>query len=106
LTGFGICAMDRNQAVEDLKHLILEHDLPGTDMALCGVLCPYCGKSDRIRELEAPARLGSRFSVGEAAHYAELWSTLAGMDGLLGVCKFCQNVLRMDGRRRAAPLYQ
>jgi len=97
--------MDRNQAVEDLQNLILEHDLPGTDMALFGVRCPYCGKSDRIRELEVPARLDSRFPADEAARYAELWSALVGADGMLGVCKFCRNVLRLDAKRRADPLY-
>jgi hypothetical protein len=100
------CAMDRNQAVEDLKHFILEHDLPGTDMALFGVGCPYCGKSDRIRELEAPGRLDSRFQADEASRYAELWSILAGADGLLGICKFCQNVVGLDGRQQAAALYE
>ena len=98
--------MDHNRAVEDLKHFILQHGLPHTDVGLFGILCPYCGKSDRIRELEAPARLDSCFPVDEAARYAERWSTLAGTDGLLGVCKFCQNVLQLDGRHRAAPLYQ
>jgi len=98
--------MDCNQAVEDLKHFILEHDLPDTDVALFGVLCPYCGKSDRIRELEVPGRLGSRFRADAAARYAELWSTLIGANGSLGVCKFCRNVLRLDGKQRAAPLYE
>jgi hypothetical protein len=98
--------MDRNQAVEEFKHFIMEHDLPGADMALFGVRCPYCGKSDRIRELEPPGRLESRFPVDQAARYAGLWSTLADADGRLAVCKFCRNVLALDGQQRAVPLYE
>jgi len=98
--------MDRNHAVELLKRFILEHDLPRTDMALFGILCPYCGKSDRIRELEAPLRINGAIHHEAAARYTELWSTLAASDELLGICKFCQNVLLLDGSRRAAPLYQ
>ena len=41
-----------NEAVEKLKTLVLTNGLPKTDMALFGIKCPYCGKSDRIRELE------------------------------------------------------
>jgi hypothetical protein len=98
--------MDRNQAVEELKHFILEHDLPRTDMALFGILCPYCGKSDRIRGLEAPLRLNGAIAPEAVTRYAELWNVLAAADELLGICKFCQNVLLLDRSRRAAPLYQ
>jgi hypothetical protein len=98
--------MDRNQAVERLKQFILEHDLPRTDMALFGILCPYCGKSDRIRGLEAPARLGGTIAQEAITRYAELWSVLTAADELLGICKFCQNVLLLDGGRRAVPLFQ
>jgi hypothetical protein len=98
--------MDRNQAVEELKKFILEHDLPATDMALFGVRCPYCGKSDRIRELEAPGRLDSRVPADQTARYAGLWGTLASAEGRLAVCKFCQNVLGLDDQQRAAALFE
>jgi hypothetical protein len=98
--------MDRNHAVELLKQFILEHGLPRTDMALFGVLCPYCGKSDRIRGLEAPPRLNGTIDQEAITRYARVWSVLAAADELLGICKFCQNVLLLDGSRRAIPLYQ
>jgi len=98
--------MERNHAIELLQHFILENDLPRTDRALFGILCPYCGKSDRIRELESPLRLNGTIDREAITRYAELWSVLAAADELLGICKFCQNLLLLDGSRRAAPLYQ
>jgi hypothetical protein len=98
--------MKRNHAVELLIQFILEHDLPRSDMALFGILCPYCGKSDRIRGLEAPPRLNGALEQEAITRYAELWSVLAAADEHLGICRFCQNVLLLDGSRRAVPLYQ
>ena len=46
--------MNNNEAVERLKLFAICHGLPQTDMALFGIKCPYCGKSDRIRALEKP----------------------------------------------------
>jgi hypothetical protein len=98
--------MDRNHAAELLKQFILAHDLPRTDMALFGILCPYCGKSDRICGLEAPPRLNGTIPPEAVVRYAELWRTLVAAEERLGLCKFCQNVLLLDGNRRALPLYQ
>jgi len=98
--------MDRNHAVELLQQLILEQGLPRTDMALFGILCPYCGKSDRILGLEAPQRLNGAIPHDAIARYAELWRTLAAAEERLGLCKFCRNVLLLDGNRRAVPLYE
>ena len=46
--------LNNNEAVERLKLFAICHGLPQTDMALFGIKCPYCGKSDRIRALEKP----------------------------------------------------
>ena len=53
--------METNEAAEVLKTFVLTHGLPKTDMALFGIKCPYCGKSDRIRELEEPDALTRRW---------------------------------------------
>ena len=98
--------MDRNHAVERMQQFVLEHDLPRTDTALFGVLCPYCGKSDRIHGLDAPQRLNGALAPEALAGYTELWKTLSAADGSLGLCRFCQNVLLLDGDRRARPLYE
>jgi hypothetical protein len=56
--------LETNEAVEELKKFVLEHSLPKTEMALFGILCPYCGKSDRIRQLENPQALAGRRIIG------------------------------------------
>jgi hypothetical protein len=98
--------MDRNHAAELLRQFILEHDLPRTELALFGIRCPYCGKSDRIHGLEAPGRVTGCLPDEAVARYTELWGALAAGDERLGLCRFCQNVLLLDGRQRALPLYQ
>jgi hypothetical protein len=98
--------MDRNHAIELLQQIILENSLPRTDMALFGLLCPYCGKSDRIHGLEAPQRLNGTLSQDALLRYAELWENLAAAEEGLGLCQFCRNVLLLDGNRRALPLYE
>jgi hypothetical protein len=98
--------MDRNRAIEFLQQIILENSLPRTDMALFGLLCPYCGKSDRIRGLEAPQRLNGTLAQDVLLRYAEIWETLAAAESGLGLCQFCRNVLLLDGNRRALPLHE
>jgi hypothetical protein len=98
--------MDRNHAIELLQQIILENSQPRTNMALFGLLCPYCGKSDRIHELEAPQRLNGTLAHDALLRYAELWETLAAAEAGLGLCQFCRNVLRLDEHRRALPLYE
>ena len=95
-----------NEAVEELKSFVLEHGLPQTDMALFGIKCPYCGKSDRIRELEKPDALAERMDSKNRGIYFNLWTQLVRSNGSLGVCKFCQNLLLLQDKARAAPLYE
>jgi hypothetical protein len=88
--------MDTNEAVQKLQQFIIEHDLPDTEMALYGLKCPYCGKSDRIRKLEDPDDLSSTMKPEDRKEYAQYWERLAPSGGSLGVCKFCQNPLRIS----------
>ena len=96
--------METNKAVEVLKTIILTHDLPQTDMALFGIKCPYCGKSDRIRELEEPDALTQKMDSKNMAIYCNLWDQLTRLNGSLGVCKFCQNLLLLQEKASALPL--
>jgi len=98
--------LDTNQAAEKLKTFVLTHGLPKTDMALFGIKCPYCGKSDRIRELEEPDALSKKIDSENMAIYFSLWDQLARSNGSLGVCKFCQNLLLLQDQASAAPLYE
>lgn len=87
--------MDPRHALETLEKLIIENGLPRTDMALFGVSCPYCGKSDRIRPLEPPGNGDLDLSDEDRAGYEALWRQLAPPGMGLGVCKFCQNPLAL-----------
>ena len=98
--------METNAAAEELKSFVLTHGLPETDMALFGVKCPYCGKSDRIRELEEPEALRKKMDSKQVAIYINLWGQLAHSNGSLAVCKFCQNLLLLQGKADAVPLYE
>jgi len=95
-----------NEAAEVLKTFVLTHGLPQTDMALFGLKCPYCGKTDRIRELEKPDELTGQMDSKNMAIYFNLWDQLGRSNGALGVCKFCQNLLVLQDKARAAPLYE
>ena len=98
--------MDTNAAAEELKTFVLTQGLPKTDMALFGINCPYCGKSDRIRELEAPEALKEKLDSNQAAVYSNLWEQLRRPNGSLAVCKFCQNLLLLQNSANALPLYE
>lgn len=98
--------MEFNDAVEELKAFVLTHGLPKTDMALFGILCPYCGKSDRIRALEEPDALEQKMDSKNLAIYLDLWDQLARSSRSLGVCKFCQNLLLVRDKTGAVPLYE
>ncbi len=98
--------METNAAAEELKTFVLKHDLPKTDLALFGVLCPYCGKSDRIRELEEPGALTAKMDSKNRAIYVNLWGQLIRSKGSLGVCKFCHNLLLLQDTASALPLYE
>jgi hypothetical protein len=98
--------LENNEAVEELRKFVLEHSLPTTEMALFGILCPYCGKSDRIRQLEDPQALAGKIGSENMALYFTLWDQLARGGGPLGVCKFCQNLLLLRDMASAVPLYE
>ncbi|OAT86142.1 hypothetical protein [Desulfotomaculum copahuensis] len=90
--------------VEKFKNLVLDLDLPQTDVVLFGVTCPYCGKNDRIRPLEPPDEVA--LESGSLNDYREFWALLAAeaADGEPAVCKFCRNILLLDEHRKARPL--
>ena len=93
------------EAVEDLKKLVIELGLPLTEMAFYGIRCPYCGKSDRIRQLETPEELSGTVDGEILETYAGLWKQFAYPEAVLGVCKFCQNPLELIFKEsKALPL--
>jgi hypothetical protein len=88
--------MDRGEATASIKRLIIECELPGTDVALFGILCPYCGKTDRIRRLEPPPDLEGVLLEADLEVYKSVWSILVLNGEDLGVCKFCFNPVRLN----------
>lgn len=88
------------------KQIVIENDLPQTDVALYGIRCPYCGKSDRIRELESPEKLSPRFDSEQLGIYLSLWKIISPPAQTLGVCKFCQNLIKLSGNDAAEPLLE
>lgn len=94
--------MEIHDAVEKLKSLIIENDLPRTEMAVFGIKCPYCGKSDRIRTLEPPEDLVESVDSTNLEHYTALWQRLNPLGARLGVCRFCLNPLALAPRQSQA----
>ena len=88
--------METLDVVQKLQRFIADHDLPKTDIALYGIKCPYCGKSDRIRKLEAPDELEGIIDPEDIKTYSDCCVALSLPMGSLGVCKFCQNPLRIS----------
>ena len=98
--------LDTKQSLEQLREFLITHDLPKTDFGLIGVQCPYCGKSDRIRELEPPEDLTNTIESEKLKMYTSLWNTLNPSKTLLGVCKFCLNPLELNlEENKARTLY-
>lgn len=89
-------AMDRREAMALIKRLVIECELPRTDMALFGILCPYCGKTDRIRQLEPPSNLEGVLAEADLEVYKSVWNILVLNGEDLGVCRFCFNPLRLN----------
>ena len=87
--------MHLKESVDMLQKLVIDNGLPKTDLALFGVKCLYCGKSDRIRQLESPDELQGKINPPDYKTYTELWEHLAISGSSLGICKFCQNILRL-----------
>ncbi len=96
--------MNTYEHIEKLRTFAIHHGLPKTDMALYDVRCPYCGKSDRIRLLETPGELDGDISAPDLESYAGFWKELVETSGSLGLCKFCQNILKMGENGRPEPL--
>lgn len=97
--------MSHRISVETLQRLVLTHELPRRERARFGVTCPYCGKSDRILVLDGPDELEEEAIHGEdRTAYREAWADLADRGTLLGVCRFCTNILELpEGKQRAVP---
>ncbi len=92
--------------VEKLKNLILDLALPRADLVLFGVICPYCGKNDRIRRLEPPEELARDLEETTWRDYQRLWNELQEGKVSLAVCKFCHNVIFLnDQKNPVKPLY-
>jgi hypothetical protein len=87
--------LTRNDLIEELKAFVIDNDLPKTDMSLFGLGCPYCGKSDQIRQLETPQDLTHTLSPETIEIYSGLWQRVNPDAPSLGVCKFCQNPLAL-----------
>jgi len=101
----GVALIVKNYgAIDQLSQFIITHDLPDSDFSLFNIQCPYCGKSDRIRELDPPNALGSRFNPKDLAVYTAIWQQFVQMDESLGVCKFCDTPVKLNDNGRAAPL--
>ncbi|MGD9034123.1 MAG: hypothetical protein PVH02_15750 [Desulfobacteraceae bacterium] len=99
--------MGRDDVLQELQKFVIENGLPKTDMALFGIKCPYCGKSDRIRQLEDPDELPEGMDPEVIKRYEELWKNLTQSSGSLGVCKFCNNPLGISmDQGKAEPLYE
>ena len=89
------------EQIERYRNLIRDLGLPKRDLALFGIRCPYCGKSDRINPLEKPEDLEPC-----PEDYRKLWEQF-GQAGDLVVCKFCEVLLVMDkDRGSVTPLEQ
>lgn len=97
---------ENHGAVDQLRRFIIKNDLPDTDFALFNVPCPYCGKSDRIRQMESPDALNSRFNSQELSAYTAIWQKIAQPEESLGVCKFCDTPLKLIHNSRAEPLIE
>ena len=91
--------MDNWEEIERFKAIVVELELPRHNFVLFGVMCPYCGKSDRIHELEDPSELGEI-----PIEYDEIWNKFSSK-GKLAVCKFCRQVLLLSAPKGiASPL--
>ncbi|MCL6557651.1 MAG: hypothetical protein K6U74_02390 [Firmicutes bacterium] len=97
------------EKIEEFKNLVMDLGLPLEDFVLFGVVCPYCGKNDRIRPLEAPGQLAGELAEEHIAAYQALWTELLKGEtenNCLAVCKFCRNVMTIDdGMSAVRPLY-
>ena len=99
--------MNTYERVQALREFVIDQALPKSDMALFGIKCPYCGKSDRVRKLESPADLTGGLDPDRLQRYMQLWGYLTLTGGALGVCKFCHNLLEIiHGKSEAKALFE
>jgi hypothetical protein len=99
--------MEFNESVQKLQQFVIDHGLPKTDMALFGIKCLYCGKSDRIRQLESPDQLHEKMDPKDTKRYSDLWKPFTQSDDSIGVCKFCHNLLKLYKEKgKAEALYK
>lgn len=90
--------MQPDELIEVLRDFILKNRLPMNDLALFGMLCPLCGKTDRIRELESPEELLGHFDPDDPGFivYKYCFRNMIKEPLKLGVCKFCNTPLLLD----------
>ena len=88
--------MDEWEEIERFRAIVLELELPRNDFVLFGVMCPYCGKADRIYKLEDPSELGET-----PVEYDKIWNKFKSK-GELVVCKFCRQVMLLSEQRGSA----
>jgi hypothetical protein len=87
------------KGVERLRSLVMEMELPRRGVALFGVACPYCGKSDRVLKLERPSELSEA-----PREYENLWQRYSS-GAEITVCEFCRQLLRLQpGAKHGTPL--
>ncbi len=93
-----------SERIETLREIILQYNLPRSDLALFGVLCPLCGKTDRIRELEPLEDLKNMLSQDEKAVelFEYCYKELLKTNFRLGVCKFCNMPIKIDSEKGQA----
>lgn len=85
--------------IEEIKNVVMDLDLPREDTILFGLVCPYCGKNDRVRPLEPPDELEGQLEKSDLEIYQGLWNNLrrgGEKSAGLAVCKFCRNVMRIN----------
>jgi hypothetical protein len=98
--------LDKRAALEEFKNCVIRHDLPKTDLSLYGIRCPYCGKSDRVTQLELPDAIQNQMNLHDWKLYAAFWNQFVKPDTSIAVCKFCQNPLRLVNNGQAEPIFE
>lgn len=92
--------------VEKVREMILKYELPQNEMVVFGVMCPYCGKYDRIRLLDSPEGLEGKVDEDYLRNYSKIWQEIERKQKKLAVCRFCFNVVGLEEENfRAVALY-
>lgn len=88
--------MNEWEKIERFRDIIVKLELPRHDFAIFGVMCPYCGKTDRIHKLEEPSEIEET-----PAEYDVIWNKFRPK-GELVMCKFCRQILLLSESRGSA----